>query len=74
MTKQKPQNMPLEHESGRGTITDNALKALVTSPLFRTRTEKAKKGKGSYDRKAANRKGHQHKGDAPFDFLGLRFC
>ncbi|WP_286993876.1 alternative ribosome rescue factor ArfA, partial [Shewanella sp.] len=28
--------MPLEHESGRGTITDNALKALVTSPLFRT--------------------------------------
>ncbi|HAY95579.1 MAG TPA: ribosome alternative rescue factor ArfA, partial [Shewanella sp.] len=36
MTKQKPQNMPLEHESGRGTITDNALKALVTSPLFRT--------------------------------------
>ena len=74
MTKQKPQNMPLEHESGRGTITDNALKALVTSPLFRTRTEKAKKGKGSYDRKAANRKGYQHKGDAPFDFLGLRFC
>lgn len=74
MTKQKPQNMPLEHESGRGTITDNALKALVTSPLFRTRTEKAKKGKGSYDRKAQNRKRHQHKGDAPFDFLGLRFC
>lgn len=73
MTKQKPQNMPLEHESGRGTITDNALKALVTSPLFRTRTEKAKKGKGSYDRKAQNRKGRQHKGDAPFDFLGLRF-
>ncbi|EGT3626836.1 alternative ribosome-rescue factor A [Morganella morganii] len=74
MTKQKPQNMTLEHESGRGTITDNALKALVTSPLFRTRTEKAKKGKGSYDRKAQNRKGHQHKGDVPFDFLGLSFC
>ncbi|GIU36392.1 hypothetical protein TUM4637_34520 [Shewanella hafniensis] len=79
MTKQKPQNMTLEHESGRGTITDNALKALVTSPLFRTRTEKAKKGKGSYDRKdkafkMSNRKGHQHKGDAPFDFLRLSFC
>lgn len=55
------------HESGRGQIKDNALKALVTSPLFRTRTEKAKKGKGSYNRKA-HRKGHQHKGDAPFDF------
>ena len=46
MTKQKPQNMTLEHESGRGIITDNALKALVTSPLFRTRTENAKRGKG----------------------------
>ncbi|MGL6122702.1 MAG: ribosome alternative rescue factor ArfA [Shewanella sp.] len=74
MSKQKMHNMPLEHESGRGTIIDNALKALVTSPLFRTRTEKAKKGKGSYDRKAQNRKGHQHNGDAPFDFLALNFC
>ncbi|WP_211164339.1 ribosome alternative rescue factor ArfA [Shewanella salipaludis] len=55
---------------GRGAIQDNALKALVTSPLFRSRTERPKKGKGAYSRKAANRKGHQHKGYAPFDFLG----
>lgn len=74
MGKQKIAVVAMEHDSGRGTITDNALKAIVTSPLFRTRTEKAKKGKGSYNRKAANRKGYQHKGDAPFDFLGLRFC
>lgn len=65
-------NLPVTaHDSGRGKIADNALKALVTSPLFRTRTEKAKKGKGSYNRKAQQRKGHQ--GDAPFDMLGFRF-
>ncbi|MEJ2764793.1 ribosome alternative rescue factor ArfA [Photobacterium sp. MCCC 1A19761] len=39
-------------ELGRGTIQDNALKAAVTSTLFRTRVEKAKKGKGSFQRKA----------------------
>ena len=74
MNKQNTAVVAIEHDSGRGKIADNALKALVTSPLFRTRTERAKKGKGSYDRNAQNRKGHQHKGDAPFDFLGLSFC
>ncbi|KLV07928.1 ribosome alternative rescue factor ArfA [Photobacterium ganghwense] len=39
-------------EFGRGTIRDNALKAVVTSQLFRSRVEKAKKGKGSFNRKA----------------------
>lgn len=38
-------------ELGRGTIQDNALKAAVTSKLFRTRIVKAKKGKGSFQRK-----------------------
>jgi alternative ribosome-rescue factor len=38
-------------ELGRGTIQDNALKAAVTSKLFRTRVVKAKKGKGSFQRK-----------------------
>lgn len=38
-------------ELGRGQIKDNALKAVVTSQLFRMRVEKAKKGKGSYSRK-----------------------
>lgn len=36
----------IEHESGRGVIKDNALKAIVTSALFKTRTEKPKKVKG----------------------------
>lgn len=36
---------------GRGQIKDNALKAVVTSQLFRMRVEKGKKGKGSYSRK-----------------------
>lgn len=36
---------------GRGIIKDNALKAVVTSPLFKTRVVKAKKGKGSFKRK-----------------------
>nr|WP_283165464.1 alternative ribosome rescue factor ArfA [Shewanella litorisediminis] len=40
---------------------------MVTSDLFRSKVEKPKKGKGSYQRKARNQKGHQHKGDAPFD-------
>lgn len=63
--------MTKAHDHGRGDIRDNAIKALVTSELFRQRVEKPKKGKGSYNRKARNQKGHQHKGDAPFDFWGL---
>ncbi|QYJ78451.1 ribosome alternative rescue factor ArfA [Shewanella acanthi] len=67
------------HDSGRGSIIDNALKAVVTSPLFRMRTEKPKKGKGSYSRKdkafnMSSKKGYQQKGDAPFDFMGLCFA
>lgn len=45
----------VDTEIGRGTINDNALKALVTSQLFRTRVVKAKKGKGSFQRKAKHR-------------------
>jgi alternative ribosome-rescue factor len=47
-------------ETGRGQINDNALKALVTSPLFKTKVEKAKKGKGSFQRKA------KHRGREPY--------
>ncbi|QUJ70321.1 ribosome alternative rescue factor ArfA (plasmid) [Photobacterium sp. GJ3] len=39
-------------EHGRGAIQDNALKAIVTSKIFRSRVEKSKKGKGSFQRKA----------------------
>ena len=41
----------MKHEHGRGKIKDNAYAALVTSLLFRPKTEKSKKGKGSYSRK-----------------------
>ncbi|GGI87702.1 ribosome alternative rescue factor ArfA [Shewanella gelidii] len=61
MAKRKPE--PHDYDHGRGQIYDNALKAVVTSPLFKTRTERPKKGKGSY-----NRKGHKLKGYAPFDW------
>lgn len=54
-------------EHKRGKIKDNALKALVTSPLFRTRVEKAKKGKGSYSRKA------KHKNDVGFNMNSTSF-
>ncbi len=50
----------LEHEMNRGEIKENALKAVVTSQLFRTRIVKAKKGKGSFERKA------KHRGKEPY--------
>ena len=54
------QSPQMSLEIGRGEIHDNALKALITSPLFRTRVEKAKKGKGSFNRKL------KHKGKEPY--------
>ncbi|HDY7977170.1 TPA: alternative ribosome-rescue factor A [Vibrio vulnificus] len=53
----------VDTEIGRGSINDNALKALVTSQLFRTRVVKAKKGKGSFQRKA------KHRGKEPYSKL-----
>lgn len=41
-------------EIGRGTINDNFLAALVTSKQYKMQVVKAKKGKGSYQRKAKN--------------------
>lgn len=69
MAKHQKRTQVLEHESGRGVIKDNALKAIVTSRLFSTRTEKPKKGKGSYNRK--QHKGQKLKGFAPFDYLAF---
>jgi alternative ribosome-rescue factor len=43
-----------ETDFGRGTIKDNFLAALVTSKLYKMQIVKAKKGKGSYQRKAKN--------------------
>ncbi|CAM2924585.1 alternative ribosome-rescue factor A [Vibrio mytili] len=53
-------------EFGRGQIKDNALKAVVTSQLFKTRVVKAKKGKGSFNRKA------KHKGEKPYSKHSLK--
>ncbi|HHF2970392.1 ribosome alternative rescue factor ArfA [Vibrio sp. HS-50-1] len=64
MAKRKisPQPSGSQHETdfGRGEIKDNALKAVVTSQLFRTRVVKAKKGKGSFSRKM------KHRGKEPY--------
>ncbi len=43
-------------ETGRGIIRDNHLAALVTSKVFKSQVVKAKKGKGTYQRK------EKHKG------------
>ena len=50
----------IEVETGRGIVKDNALKAVVTSRIFRSRVEKAKKGKGSFTRKG------KHRGKEPY--------
>lgn len=51
----QPNEFNKDTEFGRGEIKDNALKAVVTSQLFRTRVVKAKKGKGSFNRKMKHR-------------------
>jgi len=40
----------MSHDHGRGTVNHSAVGALVTSPTFRSKTEKPRKGKGSYKR------------------------
>jgi len=60
LSKNSHPNDVMETEFGRGTIKDNALKAVVTSQLFKQRVEKAKKGKGSFSRKM------KHKGKEPY--------
>ncbi|EMC0408461.1 ribosome alternative rescue factor ArfA [Vibrio fluvialis] len=59
-SKMSRDNPVIETEFGRGTIKDNALKAVVTSQLFRQRVEKVKKGKGSFSRKM------KHRGKEPY--------
>ncbi len=53
-------DISVDTEFGRGVVKDNALKAVVTSQLFRQRVEKAKKGKGSFSRKM------KHRGKEPY--------
>ncbi len=49
-----------ETELGRGKIKDNFLAALVTSKVYKMQVVKAKKGKGSYQRKAKNSRGESY--------------
>lgn len=50
----------------RGEIQESAIKALVSDPLFRSRIERNRKGKGSYQRNAKHRKGSFDKSEGPF--------
>ena len=57
MSKQKKvlaQTNTNKTEMGRGKIKDNFLAALVTSNRYKMQVVQAKKGKGSYQRKAKN--------------------
>lgn len=54
------QNVSLAVETGRGTIKDNYLAALVTSKVYRMQVVQAKKGKGAFNRK------QKHKGKEPY--------
>ena len=45
----------MKHQHNKGKISDNALKALVRSNLFRHKVERNKKGKGSYNRQQAKK-------------------
>lgn len=57
MSKQKKSSVKTcvgETDLGRGKIKDNFLAALVTSKLYKMQVVQAKKGKGSYQRKAKN--------------------
>lgn len=51
MSKSKKQQNSTTVDTGRGTIKDNYLAALVTSKVFKMQVVKAKKGKGSFKRK-----------------------
>lgn len=54
MTKKTQKNTTAKTECGRGVIKDNFLAALVTSKMYKMQIVTAKKGKGSYQRKAKN--------------------
>ena len=47
--------MSAKVQHNKGKIRDNALKALVKSNLFRHKSERKKKGKGSYHRQSAKK-------------------
>lgn len=56
----------MKHQHNKGKISDNALKALVRSNLFRHKVERNKKGKGSYNRQAAKKMAGRFRQTVPF--------
>ncbi len=70
----QPNEFNKDTEFGRGEIKDNALKAVVTSQLFRTRVVKAKKGKGSFNRKMKHRGKEPYSKFSPMWILNRAFC
>ncbi|WGE90041.1 alternative ribosome-rescue factor A [Actinobacillus arthritidis] len=54
------------YQHNRGEIHESAIKALVTDPLFKSRVERNRKGKGSYQRNAKHRKVGYERGESPF--------
>ncbi|WP_087016909.1 alternative ribosome rescue factor ArfA [Thaumasiovibrio subtropicus] len=66
--RKRPQQVELvakpQCEHGRGEIQDNAMAALVTSKLFKAKTETPKKGKGSFKRNK-----FRYKGSEPYAML-----
>ncbi|PJG85633.1 alternative ribosome-rescue factor A [Conservatibacter flavescens] len=53
----------LVYQHNKGVIRDNAIFALLSDQLFRSRTEKKLKGKGSYQRKAKHAQKYIEKPD-----------
>ncbi|MDO4698075.1 MAG: ribosome alternative rescue factor ArfA [Pasteurellaceae bacterium] len=64
------QNTQNGYDLQRGQIQESAVKALVTDKLFRTRVERNRKGKGSYQRKAKHRKAYAQR-ENPFKSVRL---
>lgn len=58
-------NTTLVYEHKRGKIQESTIKAMVTDPLFHSRIERNKKGKGSYRRHEKHRLANS-KGESPF--------
>lgn len=59
------QKQQIGYDLQRGQIQESAVKALVTDKLFRSRVERNRKGKGSYQRNAKHRKAYGS-GENPF--------
>ncbi len=62
------------YQHRKGTITDNALAALLHDPLYHQRVERARKGKGSFRRKEKFVKRERGEASDKQLCLSLAFC